>query len=129
MTWNDYMNKYEGKFIDSFKSSFIQYSLQSQDFKFKSVNYPQITKTSNNYTVCIDILNTLIVREELTNDAQLLNLKKDMKSFDNNYIEVKVTMNDGCRKSISGINCQNCLCRVNLYRIKPYAEQFLKSIA
>ena len=61
------MSEHEGIFIHTFKNSFIWYSKQLQDYKFKSVNYPHVAKTANKKTVCIDILNTLVVREELIN--------------------------------------------------------------
>ena len=72
MTWNEYILEYEGIFIQMFKSCFVRnFNHFFEEIKFKSVNYPKISKRDENKTVCIDILNTIIVKEEINHPDQL----------------------------------------------------------
>jgi len=89
----------------------------------------QIHKVGKNKTICLDILNTLLVREQIADIEQLNNMQKDMIAFKDNYIVVSKRANQEincCRRSSLGVKC---LCRLNYYKIKPFALQFLKSIS
>ena len=66
-------------------------------------------------------MNTLLVREQIADIEQLNNMEKDMIAFRDNYIVVSKTANQEincCRRAILGVRC---LCRLNYYKIKPFA--------
>lgn len=93
MTWNKYLREHEGLYIQAFKNAFNGYSSQCHDIEQKLLNIEnydklQIHKVSRNKTICLDILNTLVVKEEVTDIDQLKYLQKDMTSFRDNYIVV-----------------------------------------
>ena len=66
MAWNEYILEYEGMFVYSFRSAFTRYSILNDEMKFRSVNYPKIEKVGRKKTVCIDIMNTLLVKMEFS---------------------------------------------------------------
>ena len=68
-------------------------------------------------TICIDIINTLVVKE----DIQEADIPKSMKS---EYIILKNNLEDCCRTRIA---MGSCKC-VSIYSIKPHAINFLRSI-
>ena len=86
-------------------------------------------------TLCIDVVNTLVVQEDCY-DSEIIDLLiSDKQSLEETYILIEKEVSQNLQGQEQDEFCclqkqikQNCMCKYNLYRIKPYAINFLRTI-
>lgn len=78
--------------------------------------------------MCIDLENTLVVLDEYADQVHLEAISRDKEFFYKNYVVIvdHNAENKPCRHKLLK---QKCLCNKKLYRIKPYALDFLRNIS
>ena len=79
-------------------------------------------------TICLDLLNTVIVKKEYADKDQVSMNQMDKKTLKMNYIIIEKEQSDNQEEEkcqCSGI----CICNKIVYSIKPYAIDFIRTIS